>query len=132
MALRLERRHKALGVPVIVTSAVVSTAIFASLQQNAAVGWKIATGLLSLAAATLAALQTFFNYTSIAQKHLASARAWSSIRRRLEHFVLRYQLAGLDEFRKSEAGDLPWLCQPPSSEGGLRRVKKLRRARPLG
>ena len=106
MALRFERRHKALGVPVVVMSALVSTAIFGSLQQNAAIGWKIATGLLSLAAATLAALQTFFNYADVAQKHRASARAWSSIRRRLEYFVLRYQLAGLDEFRTTALDEL--------------------------
>ena len=83
MALRLERRHKGLGVPVVVTSAVVSTAIFGTLQQDAAIGWKIATGFLSLAAAVLAALRTFFDYSDLAHRHLTSARAWSGIRRRL-------------------------------------------------
>ncbi|MEX5718464.1 SLATT domain-containing protein [Geodermatophilus maliterrae] len=62
MAERLQARHKAFGVPATITSVIVSTAIFTTLQEEAALGWKISTGLLSLVAAVLTALQTFFNY----------------------------------------------------------------------
>ena len=99
MALRFERRNKILGVPVVVSTAVVSTAIFGTLETKAAIGWQLATGFVSLAAAVLAALQTFLNYAELAQQHKASARDYSRVRRQLELFDLRYRSgeAGRDE-----------------------------------
>ena len=49
-----------LGVPVVVTSTIVGTTIFATLSKEPAVEWRIVTGLLAVSAAVLAALQTFF------------------------------------------------------------------------
>ena len=95
MAERFERRNKILGVPVVVTTAVVSTAIFGSLETAPSVGWKLATGLISVAAAVLAALQTFFNYTDLAQQHKTSARDYSRVRWQLELFQLRQNSAGV-------------------------------------
>ena len=91
--------------PVIVTTAVVSTAIFASLAASASVGWKIATGLLSVGAAVLAALQTFFDYPGLAQRHQMAARGFSGLRRDIEILVLRCEVgiapaAALDELTK--------------------------------
>jgi hypothetical protein len=92
-------------VPVIVTTAVVSTAIFASLAASASVGWKIETGLLSVAAAVLAALQTFFDYPGLAQRHQMAEREFSGLRRDIEILVLRCEVgiapaAALDELTK--------------------------------
>ena len=91
--------------PVIVTTAVVSTAIFASLAASASVGWKIETGLLSVAAAVLAALQTFFDYPGLAQRHQMAEREFSGLRRDIEILVLRCEVgiapaAALDELTK--------------------------------
>ncbi len=91
MALRFNRHERLLGIPVIVTTTVVGTAIFATLQQDAAVGWKIATGLLSVTAATLAALQTFFNYGGEAQRHAEVAVGYARLWRHIDQFKLRYQ-----------------------------------------
>jgi hypothetical protein len=92
-------------VPVIVTTAVVSTAIFASLAASASVGWKIETGLLSVAAAVLAALQTFFDYPGLAQRHQMAERGFSGLRRDIEILVLRCEVgiapaAAWDELTK--------------------------------
>jgi len=96
MAERFELKNKILGIPVVVTAAAVSTAIFATLETKAAIGWKLATGLVSLAAAILAALQTFLNYAEQAQQHKASARDYSRMRRQLELFELRHCLGETD------------------------------------
>jgi hypothetical protein len=90
MTQALERRHKLLGVPVIVTTTLVSTAIFSTLQTQTALAWKIVTGLASLAGAVLAALQTFFNYSDQATRHQVSARGYSRVRRQIELFALQY------------------------------------------
>jgi hypothetical protein len=106
MAQSLEHRHKLLGVPVIVTTTVVSAAIFSTLEAQAALGWKVATGFVSVAASVLAALQTFFNFADQAERHQVSARGYSQIRRRFEFFDVRYRLN--DEFHDAyrELGEL--------------------------
>jgi hypothetical protein len=52
-----------LGVPVMVTTTIVGTTIFATLSKTPDIRWQITTGLLSIAAAVLASLQTFFRYS---------------------------------------------------------------------
>jgi hypothetical protein len=90
MALRLYRQERWLGVPVIILTTIVGTAIFATLQQDTKVAWQIGTGLLSVAAATLAALQTFFNYGGAAQRNEEASTGYARIWRQLDQFQLRY------------------------------------------
>ena len=73
MAAILRRRHWRLGVPVIITTTIVSTAIFTTLTKDTAIGWRVATGLISVVAAVLAALQTFFGFADQAQRHVEAA-----------------------------------------------------------
>ena len=56
-------KNKWLGVPVIITTTVVGTAIFGTLQESPHIAWKITAGLLSLLAAVLSALQTTLKYS---------------------------------------------------------------------
>jgi hypothetical protein len=51
MSQRLNRNHTYLGVPAVIVSAVVSTAVFSTLQQQTAAAVKIITGVLALLAA---------------------------------------------------------------------------------
>jgi hypothetical protein len=91
MALRLRRQERFLGIPVIILTTIVGTAIFASLQNQAAVIWRIATGLLSVLAATLAALQTFFNFSGEAERHESVAVGYSQLRRQFDNFIVCHQ-----------------------------------------
>jgi hypothetical protein len=100
MALRLKRSERLLGVPVIVTTSIVGTAIFATLQRDASVGWKIATGVISIAAAALAALQTFFNYGGDAQRHEVAAVGYARLWRQLHQFRLKYSA---DDYTRPDA-----------------------------
>ena len=90
------RRHVVLGVPTLILSAVVSTSIFASIDSSPAEGWKIAAGLVAAAAADLAALQTFFGFAELAEKHKASGAAYLALRMRIENFLLRIATPGAD------------------------------------
>ncbi|MES2442318.1 MAG: SLATT domain-containing protein [Pseudomonadota bacterium] len=85
-----ERRHRALGVIVVVFSAIVGTSLFASLTSSA--DWRVtfATGLLSLAAATLSALQTFFGFADLQARHKRAAAGYSMCRRQIEMLVARH------------------------------------------
>jgi hypothetical protein len=105
MAARFGDRHRRLGIPVIITTTFVSTAIFTTLTEETAVGWRVATGIVSVAAAVLAALQTFFGFAEQAQRHLGSAIGYSSLRRRFEHFLLKFGLEGADRAQALSALD---------------------------
>jgi hypothetical protein len=85
-AKKFEEHHRYLGMPVIILSAVVGTAIFASIEGNP--HWLVQgfVGLLSLSAAILSSLQTFLGYAQLAEKHKAAAVRYSQLRRELDAF----------------------------------------------
>lgn len=95
MSERAKSKHTYLGVPVTVTTAVVGTAIFATLNSpDQTFGIQVAAGLLSLCAAVLAALQTFFNFGDIAFQHKEAAANYESVRHELDTFLLSYSSWG--------------------------------------
>jgi hypothetical protein len=73
-----------LGVPGVLLSATAGTTLFATLQEDASPTVRLAVGLISLLAATLAALQTFLAHAERADKHRAAAAAYGAIRRQIE------------------------------------------------
>jgi hypothetical protein len=76
-----------LGVPGVVLSAATGTALFATLEKNdASPTLRLVLGLVSVLAATLAALQTFLGFGQRADKHRAAASAYGSIRREIEQY----------------------------------------------
>jgi len=90
VGLRLHRLNWWLGVPTIILSAVVGSVIFASLKNQPAVGWQILTGLVAVAAAVLASLQTFLNYGDQARMNDDAAAGYSELRRHLLTFKLHH------------------------------------------
>jgi hypothetical protein len=72
---KFEQRGMLLGVPVIILMTIVGTGSFANLVSlGKSQFWiSLIAGILSVTAAVLAALQTFFNYGPKAQKHAEAA-----------------------------------------------------------
>jgi hypothetical protein len=84
-------KHSRLGVPAVIASTLVGTAIFATLNSPQQSLWlQIIAGLLSLLAAVLVALQTFFNYSDVASKHRDAAASYEAIRHKLDWFILAH------------------------------------------
>lgn len=81
----LERRHLYFGVPAILFSTIVGTAVFSSWETVSQDGWeRILFGLLSMLAAAITALQTFLNLAERASKHKSTGASYGAIRRELE------------------------------------------------
>jgi hypothetical protein len=78
-----------LGVPVVVTTTIVGTTIFATLSKTPDIRWQITTGLLSIAAAVLASLQTFFRYSEAAEKHRSAGSGFAALYRKFDLFLLK-------------------------------------------
>ena len=97
------------GIPVTIATTIVGTSIFATFSsphQNVIL--VITTGLLSLGAAVLSALQTFFNFSETAAQHKAAAAAYEEVRHELDAFLLdnaecesiEHKKTAIEELRK--------------------------------
>ncbi len=73
-----------LGIPTIILSTMVGTAVFVSLDNQAIGNYKIVIGVVSMLASVLAALHTFLGFSQRADKHRLTATGYASVRRELE------------------------------------------------
>jgi len=78
-----------LGIPVAALSGLVGTSIFATLQKQPDLGFKISVGIISVLAAVLSSLQTFLRLSERAEKHRAVAVRYGALRRELETAIAK-------------------------------------------
>jgi hypothetical protein len=84
-ATRLKRANIFLGLPVTTLTAVVGTSLFATLnEQQLPAALRITIGTISVAAAVLSAIQTFFGFAQRADKHVLAADWYAALRRKIE------------------------------------------------
>jgi hypothetical protein len=83
------RRGRMLGIPVVILTTIIGTAVFTSIATNnqAAIALQITAGLLSMAAATLSSLYTFLNYGGLAERHRTAAVKYGNLRREVEQLL---------------------------------------------
>ena len=85
LASRLRKSNVWLGLPVIVFTTAIGTSVFATLSEKDPPGLvRVTVGAVSVLAAILAAIQTFFNFASRADQHVLAADWYASIRRKIE------------------------------------------------
>ena len=133
-ARRFERFHLWLGLPAIVLSTFVGTAVFASLEKSADVWLQIGVGLLSVVAAVLTGLQTFLKYAELAEKHRLAGARFANLKHRIELLMtlqveadMRSQLEGLEDTWAKLREESPSL----SSDVWRRIERKVQFGRPL-
>lgn len=85
---QLRRRNVLLGVPAIVFSSVVGTSAFATLsEERVSLPLRIGVGAFSVAAAILAALQTFLRFSERAERHLIAADWYAAMHRDISQLL---------------------------------------------
>lgn len=88
-ARRCDSYRYLLGVPAVTFSAIVGTSVFASLGNvEIGAGVKISIGLISVFAAVLSSLQTFYNFADRAERHRTTGAAYKALIRELEHMLI--------------------------------------------
>jgi hypothetical protein len=87
---RFNKGHFRLGIATTVTTAIVGTAVFSNLAapENSRTVIFVATGVLSVAAIVLAALQTFLGFADDAAKHKAAAVSFGAAARKIDLVLL--------------------------------------------
>ena len=103
-------KNKLLGIPVVITTTIVATSIFSTLNSSPGIIWQIVTGLLSILALVLSALQTFFRYSDLAEKYRTAAVNYSTLRREIEFFILKYGDLSNDE-RENALNGIDTICR---------------------
>jgi len=83
-AAKYEPLNRRFGATAAVLSAVVGTAVFATLEASPSSYLKIFTGLISIAAAVLASLHTYLGYSDLAGRHKIAAARFGELRTQLE------------------------------------------------
>lgn len=106
---RANNKQNWLGIPVVVCTAIVGSSIFATINSNPSVGWKVTAGLISLLAAVLSALQTSFKYSEISDSHKSAGASYAAMRRQLDLFQLQYSNNSAE--RQSALGKLDKLVR---------------------
>ncbi|HYQ41906.1 MAG TPA: SLATT domain-containing protein [Polyangiaceae bacterium] len=83
-SVRLRRMHYIIGIPTIALTALVGTAVFATLEKTVELWVRIALGFVSVMAATLAALQTFLRFSERAEIHRQASVGYDAVTREIE------------------------------------------------
>ena len=100
------RRHRLLGYVVTILTAVVGTSIFTALAQNNPNFWiQVGTGVLSVVAFVLSAVQSFSGFSELAEKHKKAGNEFLFIQRRADVFLSTYTEAALSDRDKSKANE---------------------------
>lgn len=82
-----ERRNIALGLPTVILTTMAGTTVFTTISSSPEQWVKILTGVMSMSAAVLAALQTFLRYSELAERHRTAAQSYGVLRRELEEVL---------------------------------------------
>lgn len=83
-ALRYSRLHFGMALPTVGLSAIVGTAVFATLQQQSSFWLQFGVGAMSVLAAILTALQSTLRYQELAEKHRGAGAKYNAIGREIE------------------------------------------------
>lgn len=81
---RYMKRNRWVGTPAIVLSAILGTGVLASMESHVSMAWRIAAGLIGVAAAVLTALQVNLNHSERAERHKTAGARYAAVRREIE------------------------------------------------
>ena len=103
-----------LGIPVIFTTAIVGTSIFATINESPQVKLRILAGIIIFLATILSTLQTFFKFSEKAEKHRIAGAKYGSIRREIDLFLIKYS-EEKDDDRKNALSELELIAKQLST-----------------
>jgi hypothetical protein len=96
------RLNYALGIPTIVLTAAVGTAVFASFESAGDGQMRIVVGMVSILSTVLASLQTFLGFAQRADRHRTAGAGYGAIRRSLE-FLKTFPPSTAEELQRAVA-----------------------------
>lgn len=90
-----------LGIPAVILSTIVGTAVFATAaNEPVSTPWKAIVGTVSVLAAVLAGIQTFLGFSAVAEKHRVAAFRYANVRRDITLAITRQEPRDVDKIRR--------------------------------
>jgi hypothetical protein len=123
-AQKLEKYHYQLGLPSAILTAITGATVFTNLNQEMSISVKVAVGTISLLAAVLVGIQTFYNFSKRSESHRSIASQFGHIRREIDilkqfppedQAQLEAKIRELNEVIGRISGDAPTIEAPHSS-----------------
>ncbi|MDQ2696374.1 MAG: SLATT domain-containing protein [Pseudomonadota bacterium] len=93
MAEKYRKRYRLFGIIVVTVTSIVGTTVFTSLGESPDTRIQLFTGLLSIGAAVLSALQTFLGFSELQAQHKRAGDGYSISRRDFEFLMMKYPTA---------------------------------------
>ncbi|MBY8859285.1 DUF4231 domain-containing protein [Nocardia sp. CA2R105] len=87
---RSSAMHYWLGIPAIVLSTAVGTAVFGTFAGSPNSILTVLTGIVSVGSAVLAALQTFFGYSERSEKHRIMGAKYLALKRKMDLLLIEF------------------------------------------
>lgn len=109
-AMRFKRVGRLLGIPVIILTTIVGTAVFTAISSpnGYSTELQIFAGLFSMAAAVLSGLQTFLNYPELAERHQEAATKYGSLRREVQQALTVHPLDSFELKKILDNVNIQW------------------------
>jgi hypothetical protein len=82
-----QRLHLIFGLPSVVISALLSTAVFASMQHSNVTSIRYILSILSVVMVVMSSLQAFLRYAELSERHKTAAAQIGEVRRDLEQHL---------------------------------------------
>lgn len=83
----LDKYHYALGLPTAIFAAITSATVFLNLEKEVSLQSKVIVGCISLAAAILAAVQTFYSHAKRSETHRLISVQLGAVRREIDILI---------------------------------------------
>jgi hypothetical protein len=87
---RYVKYYKMMGLFIVGLTAFMGTSVFYSISENAILGARIITGIITVAVAVLAALQTFFNFEKESLRHKVVADKYLWLMKKSQRLISYY------------------------------------------
>ncbi len=125
-----QKRNKQIGIPTIISSTIVGSAIFGTLGKSDMVELQMGAGVLSLVAATLAAVQTFLAYDKLSERSKLAADKYTAMIMKLEDFLEENNNQFTGDFKKEIRSELEGINKdaPPLPKTAITRLRELDQA----
>jgi hypothetical protein len=93
---------RAFGAAIAVLSAIAGTSIFATIENDPRIGWRIAVGLIAVLAAVLGALQSSLAFGEQQARHRSAAEGYGALRRDVEDWLITHRAGPIDAAKLAE------------------------------
>jgi hypothetical protein len=91
------------GIPAVVLSTIVAATLFAGLERNVTLEWRLMLAIISGLSAGLTGFQTLFRFSELSEKHRLTGARYGAVCREIEFIITTLRKGDQDDFPNIDA-----------------------------